>query len=341
MPEIFNAEYALLYDLYSSRSPRAYEYAVQSLIQSDEGIQKGNVVIEVGCGTGNSTKALVTSNPNLKHLYVIEPSIGFLKLANYKFGKEEFQYPDNVPQEAKEYIEAQRQEAMEYSSKVSLLNGKSQDIPIPSAIADRLYCCESFHWFAFPSETASADVDFLGKSLKEIHRVLKPTGRLLFDSNGHLFDFDDHQIDGRSVNAMHFTNHPIFQQFEEHFVRISGSIANINVAKERDKLHFMFNLPTIEKVLKENGFDPRNFNKGYPFPITLLPYSNEDIIRSTIHGAKMSYFNHPEMAALSDEKRNHLIDQALQLTLEDENNLFAKTYYETFICFTADKITNS
>jgi SAM-dependent methyltransferase len=49
---------------------------------------------------------------------------------------------------------------------VPALDGTAQAIPLPDACADAVVCAQAFHWFA----TAAA--------LAEIHRVLKPAGRL-------------------------------------------------------------------------------------------------------------------------------------------------------------------
>lgn len=49
---------------------------------------------------------------------------------------------------------------------VRLLEGTAEAIPLPPASADALVCAQAFHWFS--TEAA----------LAEIHRVLKPDGRL-------------------------------------------------------------------------------------------------------------------------------------------------------------------
>ncbi len=49
---------------------------------------------------------------------------------------------------------------------VRLVNGTAEAIPLDSASADALVCAQAFHWFSTPA------------ALREIHRVLKPEGRL-------------------------------------------------------------------------------------------------------------------------------------------------------------------
>lgn len=49
---------------------------------------------------------------------------------------------------------------------VRLLEGTAEGIPLPPSRADALVCAQAFHWFSTPA------------ALAEIHRVLKPDGRL-------------------------------------------------------------------------------------------------------------------------------------------------------------------
>ena len=49
---------------------------------------------------------------------------------------------------------------------VRLLEGTAEAIPLPPSSADALVCAQAFHWFSTPA------------ALAEIHRVLKPDGRL-------------------------------------------------------------------------------------------------------------------------------------------------------------------
>jgi len=61
---------------------------------------------------------------------------------------------------------------------VRLLNGTAESIPLPAASADAVVCAQAFHWFS--TEAA----------LAEIHRVLKPDGRL-----GLVWNVRDESVD--------------------------------------------------------------------------------------------------------------------------------------------------
>ncbi|AJP52089.1 class I SAM-dependent methyltransferase [Pseudomonas simiae] len=61
---------------------------------------------------------------------------------------------------------------------VRLVNGTAESIPLPSASTDAVVCAQAFHWFS--TEAA----------LAEIHRVLKPDGRL-----GLVWNVRDESVD--------------------------------------------------------------------------------------------------------------------------------------------------
>ena len=61
---------------------------------------------------------------------------------------------------------------------VRLVNGTAESIPLPSASTDAVVCAQAFHWF-------STDA-----ALAEIHRVLKPDGRL-----GLVWNVRDESVD--------------------------------------------------------------------------------------------------------------------------------------------------
>lgn len=61
---------------------------------------------------------------------------------------------------------------------VRLVNGTAESIPLPCASADAVVCAQAFHWFS--TEAA----------LAEIHRVLKPQGRL-----GLVWNVRDESVD--------------------------------------------------------------------------------------------------------------------------------------------------
>jgi SAM-dependent methyltransferase len=79
---------------------------------------------------------------------------------------------------AVEPIEAMRSEFTRNLPHIAILEGTAESIPLNSGAAQALVCAQAFHWFA--DETA----------LAEIHRVLKPNGRL-----GLIWNVRDESVD--------------------------------------------------------------------------------------------------------------------------------------------------
>lgn len=67
---------------------------------------------------------------------------------------------------AVEPVEAMRQTFVALLPEVELVAGTAEAIPLPDGQADAVMAGQAFHWFA------------TGAALREIHRVLKPVGRL-------------------------------------------------------------------------------------------------------------------------------------------------------------------
>ena len=79
---------------------------------------------------------------------------------------------------AVEPVEAMRAQLAGYLPGVPCLAGRAEAIPLATASADALVCAQAFHWFA----SAAA--------LAEIHRVLRPGGRL-----GLIWNVRDESVD--------------------------------------------------------------------------------------------------------------------------------------------------
>lgn len=77
-----------------------------------------------------------------------------------------------------EPVEAMRIEFAKHLPNTRILEGTAESIPLEAGTAQALVCAQAFHWFA--NETA----------LQEIHRVLKPDGRL-----GLIWNVRDESVD--------------------------------------------------------------------------------------------------------------------------------------------------
>jgi SAM-dependent methyltransferase len=77
-----------------------------------------------------------------------------------------------------EPVAAMRRKLVERLPHVTALEGTAEAIPLPDASADAVVAAQAFHWFSTPA------------ALQEIHRVLKPDGRL-----GLLWNVRDDRVD--------------------------------------------------------------------------------------------------------------------------------------------------
>ncbi|NWD04843.1 class I SAM-dependent methyltransferase [Pseudomonas gingeri] len=77
-----------------------------------------------------------------------------------------------------EPVEAMRAELVARLPAVRALSGTAEAMPLESGVADTLLCAQAFHWFAHEA------------ALAEIHRVLKPGGRL-----GLVWNVRDESVD--------------------------------------------------------------------------------------------------------------------------------------------------
>lgn len=339
MAEIFNSQYALQYDGYSASPPRTYEIGAKALVGIDGGIGDGDLVVEIGSGTGNSSIILATSNPNLRRLICIEPS-DFISLAAHKFGKRELSLPNDLPEGIRSYIEQQQQRALQISGKIDLVRGRMPSLPIGSSIADRVYCASSFHWFAFRGQLSpQPDFDHLNSSVAEIARILRGDGRFLFDSNGHILNFGDEEVNGKRINDVHFTKHPLWEKFNSNFYDVLSRMG-FQVKDETqtpDRLQQIFNLTMLEDILNKNGLYLIPNLEGGQYLLTLIPYDRERLINSARSGAKMNKFSTTELTGLSEREKGDMVEQALQQAIEENPKAFDDDYYETFITFVAQK----
>lgn len=77
-----------------------------------------------------------------------------------------------------EPVAAMRAQLTEHLPSVRVVNGTAQAIPLPAASLDAVLCAQAFHWFAD------------APALREIHRVLRPGGRL-----GLVWNVRDESVD--------------------------------------------------------------------------------------------------------------------------------------------------
>lgn len=338
MSEIFNNQFALQYDGFSAAPPRAYEIGSRALVKVDGGIKAGELVVEIGSGTGNSSIILAISNPHLRRLICIEPS-DFINLAAYKLGKTDIELPDEIPTQTRQYIEEQREKALPIVGKVDLVRGRMPELSIATGVVDRVYAASSFHWLSFRDQSSPVDFEHLKASVAEIARVLKAGGRFLFDSNGHILNFGDEEANNRRINDMHFTKHPLWEKFNSSFYEVLSQrgFEIGDITQTPDRLQQIFNLPILEDILRENDLQLIPNSAGGQYLLTLIPYDKERLINSARSGAKMNKFSTPQLKGLSEKEKGDIVEQALQQAIEKNPVAFDGDYYETFVTFVAQK----
>ena len=147
--------YSLLADKYDDELnlQSCWGRAAQEIQNSLAIEDNDQVVLDVGCGTGVALLQLASrSRPNIQFIGM-DPA---------------------------ENMRARAVRRIECRANISVLDGRFEEMPLKSQSADYLFSIFAFHW-----------VTDLRASVREIHRVLKPNGRMdLFfigRNNGHEF----------------------------------------------------------------------------------------------------------------------------------------------------------
>ena len=118
---------------------------------------------------------------------------------------------------AVEPVEEMRLQLETTLPEVRLLPGCAEAIPLDTGSVDAVVCAQAFHWFA--SETA----------LREIHRVLKPSGKL-----GLIWNVRDESVDWVSASLRLL---PPTREMRRVFIRETGeSRSTVDTLQRRKKL---------------------------------------------------------------------------------------------------------
>ena len=132
------------YDSYMKKATFGREQALRQMTVELAGIQPGNSVLEVGCGTGTLTLAAKRAAGPSGKVFGIDIIPGM--------------------------IEASKRKAAQANEEITFKLGGIDNIPFPENHFDVVMC--SFMIFHMSAETRR-------KGIAEIQRVLKPGGRLL------------------------------------------------------------------------------------------------------------------------------------------------------------------
>jgi ubiquinone/menaquinone biosynthesis C-methylase UbiE len=122
-----------------SREP----FARRDEIVAATGVKPGDVVADVGAGTGLFTALFAGKVGAGGHVYAVDIALSFLQHISETAARQGF-------------------------SNVTPVLGRPDSIALPAASLDLAYVCDTYHHFEFPQ-----------KSLESIHRALRPNGRLV------------------------------------------------------------------------------------------------------------------------------------------------------------------
>jgi len=325
--QIFNASYVSGYEEASSGTPRMYEIGATALANRDAVAKQNLTVVEIGGGTGNSTAILAATRPDFEKIIVVEPSDDFLKIASYKFGKDHKPLDASISERAKAYIEEVKIKSRSHVERITLLQARAQDIPLESVIADRVYACNSWHWFSQDDA-----------SLSEINRVLAPGGKLFFDSTGAQFDFEDKTFEEKRINEIHVLEHPLHTKLMSYIQQATSEDGIEWTGPEQKTREFMFNLEFLKNRLGAFGFRLIPTEDGQPYLLTIVSKSIESLMDTLRVGPRMwSMFNNPPFENLSSEQKQSIVDRALQNMIGDYSDLRNRPSIEAFSTFAFEK----
>lgn len=343
---MFTAEYALeQYEPYSASS-RRYEATAQILAGLNGGNEDGEIVVELGSGTGNSSIVLAEMAPNVGKIICVEPSRGFLGVAGYKFGVSGLYIPPEtdwpLPEVTSYYIAEMRHRAEPFRNKVRCVQGRVEFLPLESEFADKVYANQVFHWFAFADDDQKGErIGHLDESIKEIARVLVPGGKFIFDTSGLQFDFEQAKIYGESLADLHMLTHPFHNKFIECFnasLVSSGFYEEAFVDPNRiGKYNRILNLKLIESRLNAFGLNLIPTEQGEPYKTTLIPLTTEDFEDSIRYGGKMRYFDGPVFKDWSDTDKASFVENVLEKTKQKHGDLLHLPANEIVVSFVAQK----
>ncbi|WP_233238184.1 class I SAM-dependent methyltransferase [Bordetella sp. LUAb4] len=155
--------------------------------------------------------------------------------------------------------------------RVEALTGAAQAIPLADCEVDAVVCAQSFHWFAGPA------------ALAEIHRVLKPGGRLAM-----LWNLSDTRV-------------PWVAELSALINRYEGDAPRFHTGAWRDAFPYAGFGPLVERRYE-------HLHVGKP----------EDVIFNRVHSISFVAALTPERRAALDQELRHLIAHEPTLSGHEE-----------------------
>ncbi|MBT4824933.1 class I SAM-dependent methyltransferase [Candidatus Woesearchaeota archaeon] len=272
------------YDQKFSFGSNAYKISAE-LALLIEPVKKGDLIMDVGSGTGISTVAIYDSIQDRANVICVEPAEA-IKVAMHKFGHKNLFESDSVnPEEirkqlgielSEEYLQLlqkTKERMVMRAETTTFFNVPAQEISdlvgsghISAGSVDKIFCFSSFHWLANNEEKGITSPEYLVNSLKGFFNALKPGGILVFNESGLQYDFGDACVEATGkqyantpINNIHMLQHEFHKRFLSELndvllERGFSDAALIDPDGRVDNYHFLFNKDLLQEIFSENGF---------------------------------------------------------------------------------------
>lgn len=324
---------------------KGYENCARLIVARDDEQESISDLVEVSCGTGNSTLIIAESYRNLKKLTAVEPS-SFLELAKYKFGHRiDFPTSEDVvaSPEVIKAIENQRNRALRFRNIVDFKKGRTEDLPIDDEIAQRVICCQALHWYTFAdTDLEGIDKNYLGASVAEISRILKHGGLFLFDSSGSQFSFGEDKENDKPVDDYHLLKHPFYQKFSYELANLAvkngADQAAVSQIGRKEKYNGIFDIEFLSAKFAEYGLSFVKTPEGLLYTRQIDPLSKKDFINTILNASfmRMRAAEFPGLK-LTDAELNNMVTQAFQNAGGEDSDSLNEPSCEILVQFAAKK----
>lgn len=346
----FGFEYSLQHYLTYSPQDTRSGYVISARKQAGLlTVPPNGTVVELASGTGNS---------GLAFLEAIQGPIGrFIALdrsrnsiiagrrfdqVTLKTWRRLLKPLPNITQQVKENIRRSRLRTLDFDTKSLVVQAQAQEIPLPTGLADGMFCVQGFHWFLFVDEdVAGNNPDYVLTSLKEMRRVLKPGAEFVFDTHGGAIDFGNQRWNSRLLNNLHFNRHPAHIAFVKALnreLRKAGFQTQID-SQRPNKYHQILNEQLMIQLLTRAGFEPIHLTGQSIYEVEPIQMDMEKFIQTRRHGGQMVYFTDPEISNLPEEEKARLLNKAADsFSKQDKETLSSQPAYEFLVFFKAKAV---
>ncbi len=304
-------EFMLRYEEYNAITGRGKGKPQE--VSQDMPFSKGDIVADIGCGTGKSSLVIFEKQPEIKKIIAVDPCKNVLDLAKLRFGNhlsELLSYFSNAPEILTYDLANSYQEAQVFKNKIEFYEAFAENLEeVVKEEVDHVVASLSLHWFY--------DSD---KGLKNINRILKKEGSMAVSSASWKYKFE--KLDRNQS----FNQNPFYQAFFKNLEKeLNTSVDKSGIDTEKPVL---FDYKKAEELFESKGFEITNYREHfYELPPGM-------IILACRFGAflRMGEIN------LEITKLDEIINETTYKTLKEVNILDSDKKYEMAPYFTVKKV---